>query len=86
METGHKKAFIEGNKGGDYVQITETDREGVVHLEVGQCCVVTIDEEVSVMTLASILTIAKDKGFEAVLREAGYQESYLRACSLPDNP
>lgn len=59
---------VEGNNGGSYVRVTEV-REGMVRLEVGETCVVTVDQEISVAALAAILTHARDRGFQAVLDE-----------------
>lgn len=60
---------VEGNNGGSYVRIEELEADGMVRLEVGETCVVTIDQEISVCALAAVLTWAKDLGFEEVLRE-----------------
>jgi len=60
---------VEGNNGGSYIQIEETETEGMVRLEVGETCVVTIDREISVCALAAILTWCKDYGFEEILRD-----------------
>jgi hypothetical protein len=61
--------MLEGNRGGSYVRLTETDDREVVRLEVGHDCVVTVRERrISVFALAAILTRCEDEGFENVLR------------------
>jgi hypothetical protein len=62
---------IEGNNGGSYVTITELKTKGMVHLEVGETCVHTVDQNISVSALAAILTWAKDEGFQKIV------DSYL---------
>lgn len=57
---------FEGNRGGSFVAITGTT-EGMVLLEVGESCVNTVCQEISVAALAAILTAAKDKGFQQVV-------------------
>lgn len=59
----------EGNNGGSFVTIDETGRDGVVRLRVGNHCVITIDQEISVVALAQILTGAKDIGFAKMMKE-----------------
>lgn len=60
----------EGNKGGSFITLDETGREGIVRLRVGNHCVVTIDQEIGVVALAQILTAAKDHGFRAIIEKA----------------
>lgn len=57
----------DGNNGGSYVTIRQTGTEGMVQLEVGETCVVTVDQRISVAALAAILTQAKDDGFQNVV-------------------
>jgi hypothetical protein len=59
---------VQGNRGGSYVRITSIDN-GMVHLEVGETCVVTVDQEISVAALAAVLTSAKDNDFQNVVDE-----------------
>lgn len=47
---------VEGNKGGSYVRLMKASAEGMVHLEVGESCVVTVQQEISVAALAIVLT------------------------------
>lgn len=51
-----KEFSVEGNNGGDYLTIAETDTEGIVRLEVGQCCVVIADTQMPVMLLTALFT------------------------------
>lgn len=76
------KSFIrsfqaEGNNGGSYVRLTEIG-EGMLHLEVGETCIRTIDQQISVTGLACILSRAKELGLEAMLND------YLR-CARGSN-
>ncbi len=63
-----------GNRGGSYVRLAKvyrhdfkTVKEGIVHLEVGETCVVTVDREISVAGLAAVLTYAKEIGFQKMV-------------------
>jgi hypothetical protein len=58
----------EGNNGGSFVTIDETGTDGVVRLRVGCHCVITVDQDISVVALAQILTTAKDEGFEGMMK------------------
>ena len=60
----------DGNNGGSFVTLDETGRDGVVRLRVGNHCVITVDQEISVVALAQVLTFAKDRGFKEILTEA----------------
>lgn len=55
---------VEGARGGSFVRIDKTDREGIVDIEVGHSCVITVRHELPVTWLAALLTHAKDIGFE----------------------
>ncbi len=68
FEMRAKEMTIEGNKGGSYITITQTDREDVVRLEVGHDCVTRIDQEINVWALAAILSEAKDRGLRTVAK------------------
>lgn len=57
---------VTGNNGGSYVRLTEVGR-GMAEIEVGETCVVTVNQKISVSALAAILTSAKDKGFQSIL-------------------
>ncbi len=61
--------YVEGNNGGSFVALRETDRAGIVRLEVGETCVVTIDEEVSVVGLSAVLTIVKKIGWDKFIKD-----------------
>jgi hypothetical protein len=69
----------EGNNGGSFITIDETNRDDVIRLRVGNHCAITIDQEISVVALAQILTSAKDIGFEKMLNEGfkawGYEDN-----------
>ena len=60
---------MEGSNGGSYIDISDAAEKGVVHLEVGETCVCTVDQEIGVAALAQILTWAKDYGFQKILDE-----------------
>lgn len=47
--------YMEGNNGGDYIQLEQVS-EDTVHLKVGHCCVVIFDHIVPVEFLTSILS------------------------------
>ena len=52
-------SFIaEGNNGGDYIHITKSDSydDGIVHLEIGHCCVVMVDAYVPVEFITSVFS------------------------------
>lgn len=48
--------YLEGNKGGDYIRLKHIDGEDTVDLEVGNCCVKTINHKVPIEFLTSALT------------------------------
>lgn len=65
---------VQGNNGGSFVAIARTERDGVVHLNVGHDCVIRIDQEITAAALAAILAHAKDIGFQKMLEgEYAYQ-------------
>jgi hypothetical protein len=57
---------VQGNRGGSYVRVDE-QRDGMIFLEVGETCIRTISQEISVCALAVILTAAHDEGFQNIL-------------------
>ena len=59
---------VEGNRGGSYVTLTELP-DGMVHLQVGETCVHTVDQKISVAALAAILTWARVRGFQEICDE-----------------
>lgn len=62
--------MVEGNRGGSYILLsTENMPEGMVHLEVGETCIHTVDMDISVAALAIVLTVAKDTGFQKIVDE-----------------
>lgn len=65
--TDPQSCHVEGNNGGSYVRLVESNKPGHCLLEVGESCVTTIDEEIPVALLACVLTVCKDEGFLAVL-------------------
>ena len=62
---------LEGGNGGSYVRVSP-EANGMLYLEVGESCVVTVKQKMSVRALAAILTHAHDIGFEKFI------EDYLR--------
>ena len=73
---------LEGNNGGDYIQITRFEMHpDVVHLEVGHCCIKEIDHIVPVEFLTSWLARAmmgSDAGIEAALRKSNWPKEFVR--------
>ena len=63
------RCHVEGNNGGSFVSIDETDREGIIRLQVGETCVMAVDQEISVVGLAAILAWANKEGFEKIAQE-----------------
>jgi len=59
----HKVLCVEGNNGGDYVCITP-QADNTVHLEIGHCCVVTVDMIIPVEFLTKIITDGIANGFK----------------------
>ena len=76
---------VEGNNGGSYVRIEEV-REGVVELSVGETCVTTVKQEISVVALAGILTRARDIGFRKMLQELDWSPEVLKLAEPFDPP
>ena len=68
--------YGEGNNGGSFVDFSETDNPGTVRMRIGNHCVITIDQEISAVALAHILTAAKDEGFAAVLKRTAPEWDY----------
>lgn len=66
---------IEGSRGGSFVRLQKAwdDKgriiDGMARLEVGETCVVTVQQEISIAALAIVLTAAKDRGFQKVVDE-----------------
>ena len=64
----------DGNRGGSFVRLEKvyekdfkTVKEGMVRLSVGETCIRTVRQEVSVAGLAAVLTYAKDQGFQNMI-------------------
>lgn len=64
----------DGNRGGSFVRLSRvwgddfrTAKEGMVRLEVGETCIVTVQQNVSVVGLAAVLTYCKDQGFQQLI-------------------
>lgn len=55
--------FVEGNRGGSFVEFTASEAPEMIDVEVGHSCVITVRETIPVTWLAAILTHAKDVGF-----------------------
>jgi len=66
-----KSIVIEGNNGGSYISIEETEKPEIIRLTVGHDCVHTFrDVEIGVFALCAILSQAWDKpGFAAMFNE-----------------
>lgn len=52
--------YVEGNNGGDYLKFAAT-RDGRLYLEVGHCCVVTVQKILPAEMLTSLLTSMFEK-------------------------
>lgn len=66
----------DGNRGGSFVRLSKVwnddfraAKEGMVRLEVGETCIVTVQQDISVAGLAAILTRCKDVGFQKIVDE-----------------
>lgn len=68
---------VDGNKGGSYVRLGSTEREGFCALEVGETCVVTVRQELPVAWLAAVLTYACDEGWETILQRYGWDPEII---------
>lgn len=58
LTSDYKNIYVEGNKGGDFLEITTVSSDGdddVVHLRIGHCCVYYLDIEVPVAVLTSMI-------------------------------
>ena len=54
-----KDIHLEGNNGGDYIRITQTKEQNEMSccsVEVGHCCVVTMNHQVPVEFITSLFT------------------------------
>lgn len=87
------RCIVEGNNGGSFIELSDardTDykpREGMVHLKVGETCIHTIDQDISVCALAAILTWCKDQGFQNILEKYfGYDEYGVDKFTLDEDP
>lgn len=63
-----KSIEVEGNNGGSFIAISEVG-EGLVHLRVGENCVMAVDTTISVVALAAILAEVRYRCFEQVLKD-----------------
>lgn len=72
--------YAEGNHGADFISICKVDdKDGVVDLRCGSCCVMTIDAEVPVEFLTGLITskmIEFNNDIEAVIDSFGWDEVY----------
>ncbi len=68
---------VEGNNGGSYVRIEREDNSGDVFLEVGESCVRTVSQKISVVALAGFVTRAKDIGFRKMLEDLHWDGEWL---------
>lgn len=60
MSTDLIGVTVTGNNGGDYIKFHSSSDEydNIVHLEVGHCCVVTVNTKIPVEILTSLLSTA----------------------------
>ena len=71
--------YLEGNKGGDYFQLKHVDGEDTVELEVGHCCVKSINHKVPVEFLTSALTeISLEYGIRGFLKKYWGEENFKK--------
>ena len=57
---------VSGNRGGSFVHIEDAGG-GMIHLAVGETCVSTVDQKISVAALAAVLTWCRDEGFQKIV-------------------
>lgn len=72
------RVSVQGNNGGSYVELSD-ERDlpnGMAYLEVGETCVRTVAQPISVVALAMILTWAKDYGFQKIVDNYCQNEGY----------
>jgi hypothetical protein len=62
-----------------YIRIETTETPGVVRLQVGDRCIRTINQEINVAVLATILTQAKDIGFRAMLEAQQWEPEWINS-------
>lgn len=70
--------FAEGNNGGDFVRI-ENLEDGIVHLSVGSCCVITMDKVVPVEFITGILTqkmLEHNGDINSIIDSFGWDQNY----------
>lgn len=88
MERKATRFTADGNKGGDYITITVMD-DGLLHLEVGHCCVVMADHIVPVEFLTSMVaTILRqhDGDLAKVVRSVGWATEYAEQLATKIHP
>lgn len=69
---------VEGNNGGDILEITEVD-DGIIHLRSGSCCVMDIDSEVPVEFITGIInkTMLEFNGdIEEIIDSFGWEKEF----------
>ena len=73
----YKTIFVEGNKGGDSIDITPMG-DNLVRLTIGHCCVYTIyGAVVPVEFITLALSRAIENGIEKTLKESGWPRDYV---------
>jgi len=75
----------EGARGGCFVEIEQTDREGFAVLDVGWSCVIVHRGEIPVSWLSEIIAIATGHkgGIAGFLAEHNYGGGYALMCDEP---
>lgn len=84
---------VEGNNGGNFVKIEQLS-ENTLHLEVGDCCVITINEVLTAEALSGFLSalwMESNKPFlELVASKLRWtkeiNERYMKGCKTPEKP
>ena len=77
-----ERIYIEGNKGGDYLEIIHEGDEtnNMIKLRVGHCCVPTIEKtipiEILTYALTHVLGMYHDS-FENLIETSGWSDTFI---------
>lgn len=78
---------IEGNNGGDYLEIKPLGGN-LVRLEVGHCCVVTIEHIVPVEFITAVLTeaVLKHESIQAAIKATEWPKDFTEQLAAQVQP